>query len=68
MSLIDFLVNVELDTPRPDYRALLITARNVTSPAADTPAAPSAVQPHVAAWRTAWPTSSWGWVSLKAPR
>ena len=23
MSLIDFLVNVELDTPRPDYRALL---------------------------------------------
>lgn len=54
MSLIDFLVNVELDTPRPDYRALLITARNVTSPAADTPAAPSAFQPHVAAWRTAW--------------
>ena len=31
MSLIDFLVNVELDTPRPDYRALLIAARNVTS-------------------------------------
>ena len=54
MSLIDFLVNVELDTPRPDYRALLIAARNVTSPVAETPAAPSAFQPHVAAWRTAW--------------
>ncbi len=27
MSLIDFLVDVELDSPRPDYRALLIAVR-----------------------------------------
>lgn len=54
MSLIDFLVDVELDSPRPDYRALLIAVRGAQAPTTDAAAEPSAFQPHVAAWRTAW--------------
>ncbi len=54
MSLIDFLVDVELDTPRPDYRALLIAVRGAQAPTTDAATEPSAFQPHVAAWRAAW--------------